>query len=210
MNVALVRLGKHGLRGGLLLMLVCLTACGQQMGSSPAYKPLEPSDFFPDGRSSRPVVDGTVARGQLKTDTVLWEGRDAKGELTEVFPFEITDKVLERGKQRYEVFCSVCHGMTGQGDGRIVKRGFTVPPNYITDLSRGYKLRGQDKKLTDVPVGYIFEVITKGYGAMADHASQIPVPDRWAIAAYVRALQYNQSPEFREKMKSVLEKGDKK
>lgn len=190
----------------LAAVLLLLPACAQQMAEQPSYHPLTPSDFFADGRSSRPVLAGTVARGQLRTDRALYEGRDAGNELVTTYPFEITRAVLDRGQQRYAIFCSVCHGMTGLGDGRIVKRGFTVPPNYHTDLSRGYKLKGQDRKLTDVPVGYLFEVITKGYGAMPDHASQIPVPDRWAIVAYVQALQYSQSPELRKRLQPEQDK----
>ena len=126
------------------LCLLALPACSQQMGDQPSYRPLTASDFFADGRSARPIVTGTVAHGQLQTDSVLYTGRDDKGELAAEFPFEMTKEVLERGKQRYTIFCSVCHGLTGHGDGRIVKRGFTPPPNYITDLSRSYKLRGQE------------------------------------------------------------------
>jgi hypothetical protein len=176
------------------------------MANSAGYKPLAPSDFFPRGRSARPVVPGTVARGQLRIDSALYEGRDEKGALVTEFPFEMTREVLERGKQRFGIFCSVCHGLTGHGDGRIVQRGFTKPPDYASDLSRGYALRGEKKKLTDVPVGYLFETVSKGFGAMPDYASQIPVRDRWAIAGYVRALQYSQSPSFRKS----LEKGGKK
>ena len=176
-----------------------LAGCQQQMADQPSYRPLDPSDFFPDGRSSRPVVAGTVARGQLRTDTALYEGRDEKGELVKEFPFDMTKPVLERGRQRYEIFCSVCHGLTGHGDGRIVQRGFTKPPDYVTDVSRGYAIRGQKVKLTDVPPGYVYEVITKGYGAMAEHAAQISVPDRWAIVGYIKALQYSQLPDLRQK-----------
>jgi mono/diheme cytochrome c family protein len=194
----------------LILLLLALPACQQRMGDQPSYKPLEPSDFFADGRASRPVIAGTVARGQLHDDPVLYAGRDDQGDLSADYPFEMTKDVLTRGRQRYDIYCSVCHGLTGHGDGRIVQRGFTKPPNYVTDDSRGYKLRGETKKLTDVPPGYVFEVITKGYGAMPDHASQIPVRDRWAIVGYVKALQYSQSPELRAKMKADQEKGAKK
>lgn len=190
----------------LLGVGLLLSGCAQQMAEHAGYKPLSPSEFFPDGRSARPVVAGTVARGQLHTDTALYQGRDANGELVTQYPMQITKQVLDRGQERFNIFCAVCHGLTGHGDGRIVKRGFTVPPNYVTDLSRGYKLRGIDKKLTEVPVGYIFEVITRGYGAMPDHAAQVPVPDRWAIVAYVQALQYSQSPEMRQRLQPELDK----
>jgi hypothetical protein len=139
-------------------------------------------------------VAGTVARGQLRTDTELYEGRNDKGELVTVFPFAMTKEVLERGEQRYNIFCSVCHDLTGNGNGRIVQRGFTRPPNFHTDVSRYYQLREKElgKKsppLTEVSVGHIYDVITHGFGAMPDYASQIPVKDRWAIVGYVRVLQ---------------------
>jgi len=194
------------------------------MAVQPHCRPLDPSDFFADGRVSRPVVPGTVARGQMRTDTVLHTARDdkgtkirdEKGEETELpfvdyFPFEMDKAALERGKQRFEIYCSVCHGMTGHADGRIVKRGFTPPPNFIKDASRAYKLKDPPKEipLTEIPVGYFFEVMTKGFGAMADYSAQVPVNDRWAIAAYIRTLQYSQVPGLREKMKEK-EKGGKK
>jgi mono/diheme cytochrome c family protein len=180
------------------------------MAHQPSYRPLEPSGFFPDGRSARPLVPGTVARGQLRTDTALYDGRDEQGQLLDAFPFEMTKEVLERGRQRFDIFCSVCHGRTGHGDGRIVQRGFTKPPNLITDFSRGYALRGEKKHLTEAPVGYIFEVVTKGFGAMPDYSVQVPVRDRWAITGYVKALQYSQSPELRKSMAAPPEKGKKK
>jgi mono/diheme cytochrome c family protein len=190
------------MRRACLILIAALAlsmpACYQAMGTQPSYRrPLGPSDFFSDGRASRPPVPGTVARGQLRIDRALYEGRDDKGELVKTFPFEITDRVLKRGQARYNVFCIVCHGATGQGDGRIVKRGFTVPPSYTKDDSRAFALLGKKIKLTEVPVGHIYDVITRGYGAMPDHAEQIPVNDRWAIAAYVRALQ--QWPELQKK-----------
>jgi mono/diheme cytochrome c family protein len=169
------------------------------MARQPAPRPLDPSDFFKDGRSAREPVAGTVARGQLRDDSVLFQGRDAKGELVNEFPFEMTEAVLERGRQRFNIFCSVCHGLTGQGDGRIVQRGFTRPPSYTKDLSRYYLLRDRKVKLTDVTVGHIFDVATNGFGAMPDYAEQIPVRDRWAIVGYVRVLQYSQSPQMRKK-----------
>jgi mono/diheme cytochrome c family protein len=126
----------------------------------------------------------------LRIDTALYTGRNEKGALVEEFPFKIDEGVLKRGQSRYNVFCIVCHGATGKGDGRIVKRGFTVPPSFLTDESRAFSLRENKKiKLTAVPVGHIFDVITHGHGAMPDHAEQISVNDRWAIIAYVRALQ---------------------
>ncbi len=200
-------------RAIVALGLLVVPACAQDMARQPEYKPLAPSDFFPNGRSARPVVAGTVARGQLHVDSALDTGRDEKGNLVTEFPFEMTTEVLQRGKQRFTIYCSVCHGLTGQGDGRIVQRGFTRPPSYTKDKSRYYSLREGPEKaplLTDVPVGHIFDVITNGFGAMPDHASQISINDRWAVTGYVRALQYSQSPELRKKMNARSEKGGKK
>ena len=171
-------------------------------------RPFSRDDFFADRRSARPVVEGTVARGQLRTDTALFTGKGEDGKDVTEFPFEMTKDVLVRGKQRYEIFCSVCHGMTGQGDGRIVQRGFTKPPSYSADLSRAAKLKGKDIPLVDMPVGHYFDTITRGYGAMPDLNTQIPVRDRWAIVGYVRALQISQSPAFRAKL--AKEKGGDK
>jgi mono/diheme cytochrome c family protein len=154
-----------------------------------------------------------VAHGPLRIDRALYEGVGKDNKPVTEFPFEMTETVLKRGQQRFDIFCSVCHGLTGQGDGRIVQRGFTKPPSFTKDLSRGYGLERSEKgskqtvKLTDVPVGYIYQVITKGHGAMPDYAEQIPVNDRWAIVGYVKALQYSQVPELRKKADAP--KGDK-
>ena len=192
-------LSGKGVRG-LGLFLLLLAGCSQQMAEHAGYKPLTKNEFFADRRSARPVVAGTVARGQLRIDTALYAGEDANGKEVAEFPFEMTKEVLARGKQRYGIFCSACHGMTGQGDGRVVQRGFTRPPSYSKDLSRAARIKGKDIKLIDVPVGHIFGVITKGYGAMPDLNEQIPAKDRWAIVGYVRALQISQSPELRAKL----------
>jgi mono/diheme cytochrome c family protein len=191
------------------------------MADQPSYRPLEPSDFFPDGRSARPLIPGTVARGQLREDDALYLGKTAKGDPVTEFPFPLTDTVLQRGEQRVNIFCSVCHGLTGAGDGRIVQRGFTRPPAYYPvpnrkDLdydSRAYKIRDPKNvvPLYKVPVGHIFDVATNGFGAMPAYAEQVPVRDRWAIVAYVRALQYSQSREARDYLRKVGEKkGEKK
>lgn len=108
------------------------------------------------------------------------------------FPFPLSEEVLHRGQERFTIYCAVCHGATGQGDGKIVQRGFTRPPSLLTDLSRGLKYRGFRVSLRDVPVGYYHQVISKGMGAMPDYASQVPESDRWAIIAYIRALQLSQ------------------
>jgi mono/diheme cytochrome c family protein len=110
-------------------------------------------------------------------------------EYSSALPLPLTEELLQRGQERFEIYCAVCHGFDGKGNGRIVQRGYTAPPNYMTDLSRGFERRGIRIRLRDIPIGYIFEVISKGYGAMPDYESQVPPQDRWAIAAYVRALQ---------------------
>jgi Cytochrome C oxidase, cbb3-type, subunit III len=164
-----------------LLLLLCATAgCRQDMHDQPKYEPLEASTFFLDGRASRPLVPGTVARGQLREDTHLYEGKIA-GKPAETFPFPIDLKTLERGQQRYNIYCSPCHDHVGNGDGMVVRRGFRRPPSYHTE------------RLRQSPPGYLYDVITNGFGAMQEYAAQIPVRDRWAIVAYVRALQLSQN-----------------
>ena len=146
------------------------------MHDAPRYEPLEQSTFFPDGRSARMLVANTVARGQLHEDEHLHTGR-TNGMLAAEFPMPVTNEMMARGQERFDVFCSPCHGRTGQGNGVIVQRGFRRPPSY------------HEERLLNAPVGYYFDVMTNGFGAMQDYAAQVPVADRWAIAAYIRALQ---------------------
>jgi mono/diheme cytochrome c family protein len=160
--------------------LLLTTACySQQMGSQPRYDPLEPSALFVDGRSARQPVPGTVARGQMASDTLLLAGTE-NGQPANRFPFPVTRDVLVRGHDRFEVFCAPCHGRTGYGDGMVVRRGFIPPPSFHTDALR------------QAPVGHIFQVATEGFGAMPSYAKQVPVRDRWAIVAYIKALQLSQ------------------
>jgi mono/diheme cytochrome c family protein len=164
---------------------VCLAAglllagCRQDMHDQPKYKPLARSDFFADQRASRPLVEGTISRGHLREDTLRFTGK-TDGKPVDLFPYPVTAEVMARGRERFDIFCSPCHGRTGAGDGMVVQRGFRRPPTYHQD------------RLRQVPAGYIFDVITNGFGLMPDHAQQIPVDDRWAIVAYVRALQRSQ------------------
>jgi mono/diheme cytochrome c family protein len=146
------------------------------MHDQPKYGPLRQSAFFGDDRSARAFVPGTVARGHLREDTLLYTGK-VGSEDADVFPFPIDSQVMARGRERFDIFCSPCHGRTGAGDGLVVRRGYRRPPSY------------HDDRLREAPVGHFFDVMTNGFGAMPDHASQIPVRDRWAIAAYIRALQ---------------------
>jgi len=161
-------------------MLCATVGCRQDMHDQPKYEPLEASTFFTDGRASRPLVPGTVARGQLREDTHLYAGQVA-GKPAETFPFPIDLKTIERGQQRYNIYCSPCHDRVGNGDGMVVRRGLRRPPSYHID------------RLRQAPPGYFYDVITNGFGAMQDYAAQISVRDRWAIVAYVRALQLSQN-----------------
>jgi hypothetical protein len=150
------------------------------MHDQPRYKPLGPSDFFTDGRSARALVPGTVAQGDLREDTLLYTGRSGDAPAN-VFPFPVTRQVLQRGRERYEIFCTPCHGRTGDGRGIIVERGFRQPPSFHED------------RLRQAPPGHFFDVISNGYGAMIDYASRVSAHDRWAITAYLRALQLSQN-----------------
>ena len=152
----------------------------QAMYDQPKYDPLEASTFFANGMASRVPPAGTVARGHLKVDKHLYEGT-VNGEPATTLPFELTDEVMVRGQERYEIFCTPCHGSLGYGDGMVVRRGMKQPPSLHID------------RLRDAPLGYTYDVIANGYGAMYSYASRIPVKDRWAIAAYIRALQLSQN-----------------
>jgi mono/diheme cytochrome c family protein len=160
-------------------LCLLLAACRQDMHDAPSYDPLQGTAFFPNGQASRLPVANTVARGQLREDEHLNTGKVA-GQLVTEFPMPVTADVMARGRERFTVFCTPCHGATGEGNGMIVQRGFRRPPSY------------HEERLRNVPVGYFFDVMTNGFGAMQDYASQVPVADRWAIAAYIRALQLSQ------------------
>jgi mono/diheme cytochrome c family protein len=200
----------------LLFAVCCLLftpACRRDMQDQPKMKPFRASTFFSDGLSTRPPIEGTVARGFLKTDTEFFTGKKAgktpanatvaaqtppgpqptgasaapalQGvaaypDDVELFPIPITQEVVIRGKERYEIFCAACHGLTGHGDGMIVRRGFRRAASF------------NDDRLRQAPVGHFFDAITNGWGAMPSYAPQIPAQDRWAIVAYIRALQLSQ------------------
>ena len=167
------------LAAGCLAAGLLLAGCRQDMHDQPKYKPYARSDFFADQRSSRPPVDGTIARGHLREDPVLFEGKSG-GKPVDAFPFAVTAEVMASGRERFDIFCSPCHGRTGEGDGMIVRRGYRKPPTFHQD------------RLRQAAPGYVFDVITSGFGAMPDYAQQVPVKDRWAIVAYVKALQRSQ------------------
>jgi mono/diheme cytochrome c family protein len=162
-----------------LLAVLALAACRQDMQDQPRFKPLAESDFYADLRSARPPVEGTVARGQLHEDSYLYTGKFGNNP-GDYLPFPVTDDVLARGRERFNIYCAPCHSRTGDGNGMIVQRGFRAPPSYHTE------------RLRKAPLGYFFDVMTNGFGAMSEYASQIPPRDRWCIVAYIRALQLSQ------------------
>jgi hypothetical protein len=164
----------------LLLPIFLAWGCRRDMQDQPKYKPLGQNNFFADGRDARPIPAGTIARDELNDDDPVHTGAE-NGRFLEMIPLPLTAALLERGRDRFDIFCSPCHGRIGDGYGMVRQRGFWIPANLHTD------------RLRAVPPGYIYQVIRNGYGAMPDHGDQIPVHDRWAIVAYVRALQLSQN-----------------
>jgi len=159
---------------------IALAGCRQDMHDAPRYRPLRASQFFADGSSARMPVANTVSRNPLAdTDELFYTGK-VNGTLANEFPMPVTAAVMARGRERYNIFCSPCHGRTGKGDGMIVQRGMRQPPSFMDD------------RLRNAAAGYFFDVMTHGFGAMQDYAAQVPVEDRWAIIAYERALQFSQ------------------
>jgi mono/diheme cytochrome c family protein len=163
----------------IVVIVVAGSACRQDMHDQPKYVPLRQSSFFNDARSARPVVEGTVARGQLHDDELMYTGK-VKGEDAAVFPMRVDAAVMARGQQRFNIYCSPCHGRTGQGDGMVVRRGYRRPPSMHQD------------RLRSAPPGHFFDVMTNGFGAMPDYRMQLSARDRWAVVAYIRALQLSQ------------------
>ncbi len=158
--------------------------CRQDMHDQPRYKPYAKTAFFGDDRSARPLPADTVARGHLKDDDLLYTGKETKDakDFADLFPFPIDRPALERGRERFEIYCAPCHGRVGRGDGMVAQRGFkTKPASFHID------------RLRQKPAGYFFDVVSNGFGAMQDYSAQIPVEDRWRIVAYVRALQRSQN-----------------
>jgi len=161
------------------MLLLMAVGCRQDMHDQPKYQPLERSDFFEDGRASRPLPVGTIARGKLREDKHLYTGMSGKDPVT-TFPFPITERILKRGQERFNIYCSPCHDRIGTGLGMVVRRGLRQPPSYHID------------RLREAPVGYFFDVISNGFGAMPDYAVEVEPADRWAIVAYIRVLQRSQ------------------
>jgi cytochrome c553 len=177
--------------------IFAIAGCRQQMADQPHQRPLESSNFFDDGMASRPAEPGTVARaGRVQNEQRL--NSKADGKLIDGFPFEVTMEVLVRGQERYEIFCSPCHDRLGNGQGMIVRRGFTPARSF------------HDPRLRDAPAGHFFQVMTQGFGVMPSYANQLSEHDRWAVIAYIRALQLSRNarldqlpPKDREKMKAT-------
>lgn len=174
--------------GGLAAVLVLAISgagCRQDMHDQPRYKPYARTDFFGDGRSARPLVAGTIARGMLREDSAFFTGKQG-GQFVDALPLPLTEAMLRRGQQRFGIYCAPCHGQTGQGDGMVVRRGFRRPTSFHVERLRGER------------VGYLFDVMTNGFGVMPDYAAQVPPADRWAIAAYVKVLQLSQHADARQ------------
>lgn len=166
--------------GTLIILFIC-TACQRrpQMGEQPKYQAYEANEFFPNGSAMRPLPANTIAQGQLRANQPFFTGmRD--GYLIAEVPIQITYSVITRGRQQYNIYCSVCHGLSGNGDGMIVQRGFPSPPSFHSE------------RLRFAPAGHFFYVITHGYGLMFSYAARVSPQDRWAIVAYIRALQLSQ------------------
>jgi mono/diheme cytochrome c family protein len=190
----------------LLAALSFASACGvrSDMQDQPRYETYKKSEFFSDNRASRDMIEGTVARGQLRENKAFYTGKIDNPDLNaqvatstnsegntivtsfpndiDEFPIPVTKDLVDRGQERYNIYCIVCHGAVGKGDGMIVRRGFSKPPTY------------HDDRLRNAPVGHFFDVMTNGWGKMSSYAAQVQPADRWAIVAYIRALQVSQNP----------------
>ena len=177
---------RFGARSAWLLVLAAAAGivgagCRRDMFQQPYSKPLARSDFFQDNQmASRPLVAHTVARGHLEADSIFYRGKVGTN-LVNAFPIPITREVLERGRERFDIYCAPCHGRTGEGNGMIVQRGYPAPPSYHID------------RLRAAPVGHFFDVMTQGYGVMYSYAQRVEPMDRWAIAAYIRVLQQSRN-----------------
>ncbi|MDE2728303.1 MAG: cytochrome c [Gemmatimonadota bacterium] len=168
-----------------VLCLAAASACRQDMHDQPRAEPFEESDFFGDRRSVRPAVEGTIARGHLRLDEHFYTGK-IDGALATTFPSTVTIEMLKRGQERYDIYCAPCHSKTGDGLGMIVQRGMKQPESF------------HSQRLLDVEVGHYFDVVTNGFGTMYSYEERIDPADRWAIAAYIRALQMSQGANLAE------------
>ncbi|MFT7691913.1 MAG: hypothetical protein ACI8P2_000529 [Candidatus Latescibacterota bacterium] len=184
-STPVVTIYSKWLQTAAALLFLATTGCElrQAMYDQEKYEPLEASTFFGDGQSYRQPIEGTVARGQLRLNAHYYEGK-VNGELSDELPVPVTGELLNRGQERYNIYCTPCHDRSGQGNGLIVQRGLKQPPSF------------HQQRLRDMPVAYYFDVMTNGFGVMFSYASRIPVEDRWAIAAYIRTMQLSQNIEF--------------
>ncbi len=164
----------------LLLGAALASGCRQDMHDQPKYLPDSPSTFFADGRADRPQVPGTVPYGGFRADPALYEGKVNGRPVTEL-PVPLSKALLERGRERYDIYCSPCHDRVGDGNGMVVQRGFRRPSSFHV------------QRLREAPLGYFFDVVTNGFGVMPNYRAQVPVEDRWSIVAYIRALQLAQN-----------------
>ena len=160
--------------------LILGSGCRQKMANQARYDPLEPSDFFQDGMASRPRIAGTVARGEM-TDNPFFDSGKINGQVADGFPMPVTAELIDRGHNRFDIYCAQCHGRVGDGNGMIPSRGYRRPPSFHTQTLRA------------ASSGHFFDVMTNGFGAMPPYGKMIPPQDRWAIAAYIRALQLSQN-----------------
>ena len=172
---------RHGFGAAAAVLITVVTAagCRQDMHDQPKYRPLRASVFFENTSSARPLVEGTIARGTLQTDAAFFTGKNGAMLVNEL-PFPVTQEVLDRGQQRFNIYCTPCHDATGSGNGLVVQRGYPRPQTYHSD------------RLRQIEVGYFFDVMTNGFGRMPDYKAQITPRDRWNIAAYIRTLQRSQ------------------
>jgi len=170
---------KISAMGAMAAMLV-LAGCRQDMQDQPKFVPQRGTSFFADGRSARPQVLNTVARSQMHENEYFYTGM-VGGKEGDGFPIALTPEVMQRGQERYNIYCTPCHSRVGNGDGMIVQRGYRPAGNFHTD------------RLRNAPLGHFFSVMTNGYGAMPDYSAQLTPEDRWAVVAYIRALQLSQN-----------------
>ena len=166
-------------RAFLMLTALGLTGCHRDMYEQPKFLPEKPNYFFSDEEVDRLPVAHTVPRGPIEDNSLFYTGT-TNGALATAFPYPVTQDIVERGRELFDIHCSACHGRDGYGNGMIVQRGFPAPPSYHSD------------RLRNAPVGHFYEVITNGYGVMYPFGSRIIPADRWAIVAYIRALQFSQ------------------
>jgi mono/diheme cytochrome c family protein len=170
----------RSLLGALFALGLSVAGCRMDMQDQPRYEPDQASAFFPDGRADRPAVEGAVPRGGFHENTAARTGLDAEGRPVAELPVPLDARLLARGRERYDIYCSPCHSRVGDGGGMIVLRGYRRPVSF------------HEERLRAAPAGYFFDVITRGFGVMPSYAAQVAIADRWAIVAYVRALQASQ------------------